>query len=142
MLRVVQNSENSEMEKSLRAMLEREGYVLSRERMHGETGVDIIARKGEEEIHIEVIGYRASGPARAKDFYECFFRIISRLKDGAKRIVMALHSQAECGLPARARQYGEAWKRIGNAFPELEIWLVDHETESYKVTAWGDWLLK
>ena len=49
-------------------MLEKDGYSLSRERRHGETGVDIIARKGTEEIHIEVIGYKSSGPARAKDF--------------------------------------------------------------------------
>jgi hypothetical protein len=123
-------------------MLERDGYVLNRERMHGETGVDIIARKGIDEIHIEVIGYKASGPARAKDFYECFFRTVSRIKDGAKRCVMALHRQAECGLPARARQYGEAWKRIGIAFPELEVWSVDLEAESYEIRTWGEWLLK
>lgn len=133
---------NAELEKSLRSMLERDGYVLSRERMHGETGVDIIARKGAEEIHIDVIGYKANGPARAKDFYECFFRTVSRIKDGATRCVMALHAQAQCGLPARARQYGEAWRRIGVAFPELEIWLVDPETESYKMTTWAEWLLK
>ena len=123
---------NAELGRSLRAMLERDGYVLNRERVHGETGVDIIARKETDETHIEVIGYKSSGPARAKDFYECFFRTVSRIKDGAQRCVMALHCQAECGLPARARQ-----KRIGFAFPELEVWLVDPEAATYRPTTWA-----
>ncbi len=134
--------QNSELETSLRTMLERDGYVLSPERGHGETGVDIIARKATDEIHIEVIGYKAKGQTRAKDFFECFFRTVSRIDDGAKRCVMALHKQAERGLPARACQYGEAWKRIDIAFPELEVWLVDLEADSYRVTTWGEWLLK
>ena len=40
--------------------------------------------------YIEVIAYKSSGPARAKDFYEAFFRAISRLDDGATECVIAI----------------------------------------------------
>ena len=130
---------NADTEKCLRALLLSEGYELSLKRAYGETGVDILAVKEEEKLHIEVIGYKARGPARAKDFYESFFRAISRIKDGATRCVIAIPNLAEWGLPARARQYGEAWIRIGQMFPELEIWLVETEAQSYKRTMWNDW---
>ena len=76
---------NISAELCLRSVLESEGYELSPERKHGETGVDVIACNTVDTYYIEVIGYKSSGPARAKDFYESFFRAISRLKDGAKR---------------------------------------------------------
>jgi len=102
--------------------------------------VDIIATKDKKEIHIEVIGYHSHGPTRAKDFFEVFFRSISRLKDGAIRCIIAMPNLAERGLPRRAYQYGIAWERIGKAFPEIEIWLVDIENQMYRQTKWNDWL--
>jgi hypothetical protein len=131
---------NEDTERCLRTVLIGEGYNLSNRRSHGETGVDIIASKGTEELYIEVISYKSSGPARAKDFYECFFRTISRIKDGAQCCVMAMPILAKRGLPARARQYGVAWKRIGDTFPELEIWLVDVENRFYRRFKWNDWI--
>jgi hypothetical protein len=132
---------NDDTENCLRTILLNEGYQLNPMRSYGETGVDIIAEKDDKKLHIEVIGYKSSGPARAKDFYEVFFRSISRLKDGAKRCVIAMPSLAEKGLPARAKQYGIAWQRIGDTFPELEIWLVDIKNQSYTQTKWNDWVL-
>ena len=130
---------NKEVEKSLRHILESEGYKLEiPERKYGETGVDIIASKDGEEWHIEVIGYKKSPPARSKDFYEVFFRSISRLKDGAKNVVIALPERFRKGLPQRVQQYGIAWQRIGTAFPELEIWFVDIENNKLKKTKWSD----
>ncbi len=99
-----------------------------------------MATKDRETFHIEVIGYKSSGPARARDFYEVFFRAVSRLNDGAKHCVIALPKQAERGLPQRAKQHKIAWKRIGDAFPELEIWLIDVEKKTYKKTRWKSWL--
>jgi hypothetical protein len=131
---------NHDTEICLRTILSNEGYQLSPMRNHGETGVDIIAKKDNEKLHFEVIGYKSRGPTRAKDFYEVFFRAISRLKDGAVRCVIAMPNFAERGLPARANQYGIAWKRIGKAFPEIEIWLVDIENQIYRQTKWNDWL--
>ncbi len=130
---------NVDTETCLRKLLEGEGFSMTPMRAHGETGVDILASKPGEEIHIEVIGYKKTGPARAKDFYEAFFRAISRLKDGARRCVIAVPHLAEVGLPARARQYGFAWTRIGRAFPELDIWLIDTVTSAYRKTSWNEW---
>lgn len=113
---------NKDVEKALRYFLQDNGYKLEiPERKFGETGVDIIASKDGEKWHIEVIGFKESPPARSKDFYEVFFRAISRLKDGAGHIVIALPDRFRNGLPQRVRQYGIGWQRIGNAFPELEI---------------------
>ncbi len=131
---------NEATEECLRQVLANEGYSLNPPRAHGETGVDIIARKDDLDIYIEVIGYKSSPPARAKDFYESFFRAVSRIKNGAGKCVIAIPHLAERGLPARASQHGEAWTRIGNAFPELEIWLVNVEGKSYDRSAWNEWL--
>lgn len=128
------------VEECLRLCLSKEGYALSRIRGHGETGVDIEARKGAEIITIEAIAFKSSPPARAKDFFESFFRAVSRLNGGATRCVIAVPNRFSQGLPARANQYRVAWKRIAQAFPELEIWLVDTDNQSYKPSKWGDWL--
>lgn len=130
---------NSDAEQCLRAILKSEGYELSPVRQFGETGVDVIASRAADIFYIEVIGYKSSGPARAKDFYESFFRAISRLKHGAKKCVIAMPINAKVGLPARANQYGIAWGRIGMAFPELEIWLIDTEKRAIERSAWAEW---
>jgi len=131
---------NKDAEACLRELLEVQGYKLNVPRTHGETGVDILVTKDDEEWHIEVIGYKSSGPARAKDFYEAFFRAVSRLNDDATHCVIALPIRARVGLPARARQHRVAWTRISEAFPELEIWLVDVENRDYQRTSWIEWL--
>lgn len=133
---------NSDVEDCLREILQREGFRLSEKRMHGQTGVDIIASKGNDTYHIEAIGYKQAGPARAKDFYESFFRVVSRLNDGANHCVLALSKRMETGLPARARQHRVAWLRISDAFPELEIWLVDNDKRTYRRSTWREWALK
>jgi hypothetical protein len=56
---------NEETEKCLRACLTAEGYALSVLRAHGQTGVDTLAKRGDEEVFIEVIGFKQSPPARA-----------------------------------------------------------------------------
>jgi len=132
--------ENNAVEETLRSVLEREGYELSSFRKNGETGVDILATRGHERIFIECIGYKSSGPARAKDFYEVFFRAVSRLNNDAERLVIALSSRAELGLPARALQHRVAWERIAVSFPELEIWLVDTQTKTCLRRTWIEWL--
>ena len=130
---------SAQIEEVLRPALRDEGYELSAPLQHGQTGTDIIAKKGDEVIHIEAIAYKSSGPARAKDFYESFFRAVSRLDRGATRCVIAQPSRARMGLPARARNMGQAWDRIAKVFPELEIWLIDPEARTVERTRWGDW---
>jgi hypothetical protein len=130
---------NQATESTLRSLLEDEGFTLSTARNNGETGVDILATRKRTKLFIEVIGHKSSPPARSKDFYESFFRAISRIKDGAQKCVIALPSLAGRGLPARARHYGDAWTRIGTSFPELQIWLVDTTNSTYTKTQWNDW---
>jgi hypothetical protein len=130
---------NQATETTLRSLLKRQGFSLSAVRRNGENGVDILAVCGRSKLFIEVIGHKSSPPARAKDFYESFFRAISRIRDGAQKCVIAMPSHAARGLPARARQYGEAWTRIGTSFPELEIWLVDTHNQSFVRTHWNKW---
>jgi len=52
---------------------------------------------------------------------------------------MALPIRFKNGMNQRAEHYGEAWKRIGNAFPELEVWFVDVENDVYEEHKWKDW---
>ena len=66
---------SKDVESVLRDLLKKEGYYLSSQRGYGETGVDIVATKGNEAWHIECIGYKSSGPARAKDFTRAFFEL-------------------------------------------------------------------
>jgi hypothetical protein len=131
---------DSEIERCLRGLLKEEGFSLSLKRAHGQTGVDLLASKKGEVYHIEIIAYKRAGSARAKDFFEAFFRVVSRLDDGAKHCVLALSRRTEIGLPARANQHRVAWRRIRKTFPELEIWLVDTEKCTYRRTTWGQWL--
>ena len=131
---------NAVVELSLREILVAEGYELTPLRANGETGVDIVATRDGGSIHIECIGYKSQPPQRAKDFYESFFRVVSRLNDGATRLVIALAARSRTGLPARARQHRTAWMRIGKAFPELEIWLVDTDAKAVSRHTWVEWL--
>ena len=107
---------NESCESCLRDILIKEKYSLNKPRGKGETGVDIKATKNGQSIWIEVIGFKSSPPARSKDFYEVFFRAISRLKEGGNHAVIALPSRWGNGMHQRAMQYGDAWARIGQAF--------------------------
>lgn len=131
---------NKATEDCLRETLKREGYNLSEPRHHGETGVDIVATMGNVAYHIEVIGFKQSASNRAMDFYQAFFRSISRLNENAKHCVIALPKRFGLGLPARAKQHHVAWRRIAQAFPELEIWLVDLANKTYGRTKWAAWI--
>jgi hypothetical protein len=134
---------SSDIEKYLRNRLETDGYVLiNKPRRNGETGPDIIAEKPGENIHIEVISFESSPPARSLDFFQAFFRAISRIELGATRCVIATSLRFENGLPTRVNQYKTGWARIGKVFPELEIWLVDCDRKECKQTKWGEWVKK
>lgn len=127
---------NQEAEKALRSILTSDPSwrLLNLSRENGETGVDIVAQRGNTIYLIEVIGYKSAGPSRSKDFYEVFWRTISRLEvvqewlgeHGAStfRLVIALPHLFLRGMAQRQAQYEEGWRRIAKAFPELEIWYI------------------
>lgn len=133
---------NDLAETVLRHWLKTNGYSVSKTRAYGENGVDVIARRGREALYIEVIGYSSKPSKRARDFFEAFFRAVSRLKDGANFCVIAMPEEYGRGLKQRAAQYDIAWRRIGVAFPELSIWLVNCAPGSCAIRAftWNDWL--
>ena len=132
-----------QVESILRELLLQRGYeLLNKPRTQGETGADIIAKENNIVVFIECIGFQKVPPLRSKQFYEVFFRAISRLKNGAKKCVLALPVRFKNGMNQRAEQYGEAWKRIGDAFPELEIWFVNVIEKAFEEYKWNDWPYK
>jgi hypothetical protein len=128
-----------QVETVVRKLLSSQGYKLNKPLGNGETGADIIAERSNIKIFIECIGFQEVAPLRSKQFYEVFFRAISRLKDGAARCVMALPIRFKDGINQRAEHYGKAWKRIGEAFPELEIWFINITEEVCEEYKWNDW---
>jgi hypothetical protein len=130
---------SKQVEAIVRETLASQGYELSAERGHGETGTDIVAEQGTEVLHIEAISFKTAPPARAKDFYEVFFRAVSRIELGATHCVIALPARFGMGLHQRAKAIGSSWSRIAVAFPELSIWLVDTSDGSIRKTGWESW---
>jgi hypothetical protein len=90
---------NAETEDNLRAFLSSRGYTLSKRlTINGATGPDLIAERDGLRTYIEIIGYKASRSARSRDFYEAFFRCLSRLRLGAEHIVLACPCHFRNGL--------------------------------------------
>jgi hypothetical protein len=134
-------STNTEIESCLRELLIEEGYKLNSKKGLAKLGPDIKAAIGDENWYIEVIGYTESGIERVGDFYEAFFRAISRLNNkDCKHCIIAIPFITKKILPIRAKIYKVAWERIANVFPELELWLVDMENKKYQKTSWISWL--
>lgn len=132
---------SAEVDDVIRDVLSRDGFSVSPSRRNGETGVDLLAVRDRATWHIETIAFKSSPPQRSSDFFAVFFRAVSRIKDGAAHIAIGLPAEFEAGLPQRAAQYGEAWCRIGMAFPELEIWLVDCAKRVVTRSRWSSWLV-
>jgi hypothetical protein len=132
-----------QVETLLRRLLPQQGYTLSNPpRRKGETGADILAEKEGRKIAIECIGFQENPPLRSKQFYEAFFRAISRLDQGVQQCIIALPARFGEGMNQRARQYGTAWRRIADAFPEIRIWLVSIDRAKFEDHAWCDWPTK
>ena len=122
---------------ALRTALQKQGYKVSPRRPFGAHGADVIAEKDDEKVVVEVIGYKSAGPSRRSDFAVAFWVAIGRVDDypGAQ-VAIAMPSQFGEGLGARLDPRRAAWKRIGKAFPELEIWLVDVLNKDYERYPW------
>ncbi len=129
-----------EVEKIVRAHLIQQGFSLTNvHRKHGETGCDVIAARGRARVFVEVIGFQSVPPIRSREFYECFFRAISRDEDRTgDRLAMALPIRFSEGMRQRKSHYARAWDKIGRAFPNLEIWYVDTKTDTVVERSWKD----
>lgn len=134
---------NTEIENYLRELLAKEGYKLRNKSGIFKLGPDIKATKDDENWYIEVVGSEETGLERVKDFYEAFFKSLSRLNNkDCKHCVIAMPESLRKFLYIRARIYKVAWERIAKVFPELEIWIVDTENKKYQKTSWSYWLIK
>jgi|GEM_PF-931989 len=131
---------NAETEQNLRSFLLSRGYTLSEPlTVNGATGPDLIAERDGLRTYVEIIGYKSYGSARSRDFYEAFFRCISRLRLGAEHIVLACPYHFRDGVRERIRNLGEAWLRLGGAFPELELWFVYPGPTRLDPATWNCW---
>jgi hypothetical protein len=103
-----------EVESAVRNVLTERGYELSIAR-NGETGADIIAKKGDDVIHVEAIAFKTSPPARAKDFYESFFRAVSRIAPTKALYAIALPARFGMGVRGCTRCNSADLKRFYSA---------------------------
>lgn len=126
-----------DIEQVIRGYLQEQGCALSVPKKRGQTGVDIAARRGEYTWLIEVIGFQDHPPTRSREFYEGFFRVISRDRGNPNDIlVLGLPLRFRNGMKQRKLHYGVAWDKIGKAFPNLKIWYVDTEHKTVKEYPW------
>jgi len=131
-------AKHSEVEQVVREYLEEKGCILSPPREHGETGPDIRATSDVSTWFVEVIGFQAVPPVRSREFYEAFFRLISRDRDNPNDIlVLALPKRFKTGMRQRMKQYPIAWGKLGKAFPNLSIWYVDTERSNIEEYTWS-----
>ena len=134
---------NTEIENCLRKLLIKEGYKLRNRSGLFKLGPDIKATKDNENWYIEVIGSEGSGLERVKDFYEAFFKSLSRLNNkDCNHCIIAIPESLRKFLYIRARIYKVAWERIARVFSEFEIWIVDIENNKYQTTSWDYWLTR
>ena len=126
------------VEKVIRSHLLAKGYSVSHPRGRGETGVDIEGKKDGSRYLVEAIGFQDNPPVRSREFYEAFFRVVSRDRDeDSDVLVMGLPKRFKRGMRQRMQQYPVAWGKLGRAFPNLQIWYVDTESGSVEEHSWS-----
>ena len=131
-------TKSTEVEKVVRQYLETKGCTLSSHRKQGETGPDIEATSGKSTWFVEIIGFQEVPPLRSREFYEAFFRVISRDRDNPDdTLVLALPVRFKDGMRQRVQNYPVAWEKLGKAFPNLRIWYVDTERGKVEEHSWS-----
>ncbi len=125
------------VERAVRQHLRLRGYTLDEERRNGENGADIVAYNGDSTWYIEIIGFQERPPDRSREFYEAFFRVISRDRNlNADTLVIALPERFKRGMPQRKQHYSVAWEKLGRAFPNLRIWYVGVDGAEVEEFTW------
>lgn len=130
---------SKQVEKVIRRLLEDDGYSLSPTKKQGETGADITAKKSDSTYFIEVIGFQSHPPIRSREFYEAFFRAISRDRNNPNNIlVIGLPIRFKNGMKQRKYQYPIAWEKLGRVFPNLKLWYIDTEQNTMQERFWNN----
>jgi len=131
--------EAADVERVIRKYLRDSGYSLSSPRTYGQTGVDITAKRDQSTCFVEIIGFQSHPPTRSREFYEAFFRVISRDRNNlCDVLVLALPRRFKDGMRQRKQQYSVAWGKLGNAFPNLRLWYVDTEKDIVEEYPWAN----
>lgn len=131
--------EAADVERVVRKYLGKSGHSLSSPKKYGQTGVDIIATHEKHTCFVEIIGFQSHAPTRSREFYEAFFRIISRDRNNPHDIlVLALPKRFKNGMRQREQHYPIAWDKLGKAFPNLKLWYVDTEKGSIEEYQWAN----
>jgi len=126
------------VEQVVRKYLEKKRFRLSPPKKQGQTGADIVAKRGKHTWFVEVIGFQPNPPTRSREFYESFFRIVSRDRDNPDDVlVLALPERFKNGMRLRELQYPIAWEKLAKAFPNLKLWYVDTEQGRVEEHPWS-----
>lgn len=131
--------EATDVERVIRKYLKESGYSLSSPRNYGQTGADIIAKFGESTCFVEIIGFQSHAPIRSREFYEAFFRVISRDRNNPQdSLVLALPKRFKDGMRQRKQHYSVAWNKMGEAFPNLKLWYVNTDEDTVEEYQWSN----
>ena len=128
------------VEKVIREYLEAKGYKLSPPKRRGQTGPDIVARHNKSTYFVEIIGFQEVPSIRSREFYEAFFRVISRDRDNPADdvLVLGLPKRFKDGMRQRKQQYSIAWEKLGKTFSNLWLWYVDTELNGIEEYPWSN----
>jgi len=127
-----------EVEQVVRKYLEDKGCSISSYKRKGETGPDIKATRGKYTWFVEAIGFEEHPWIRSREFYEAFFRVISRDTNSSNEtLVLALPRRFKDGMRQRTRNYPVAWAKLGRTFSNLRIWYVDTEEGTVEEYQWA-----
>jgi len=130
--------EAKDVELVIRRYLEMRGCTLSPRKGRGQTGADITAKCGKVTWFVEVIGFQSHPPTRSREFYEAFFRVISRDRGNPDDVlVIGLPKRFKDGMKQRKEQYPVSWEKLGKAFPNLRLWYVDVERDTLEECSWS-----
>jgi len=131
--------EARDVEQVIRRYLEGKGCTLSPRKKRGQTGADIIARYDKSTWFVEVIGFQSHPPTRSREFYEAFFRVVSRDRGNPDDIlIVGLPKRFKDGMRQRKQQYPVAWEKLGKAFPNLRLWYVGTEQDTLEEYSWSN----
>ncbi|MDH5363646.1 MAG: hypothetical protein OEW82_00555 [Dehalococcoidia bacterium] len=131
--------EARDVEQVIRRYLEGKGCTLSPRKKRGQTGADITARYDKSTWFVEVIGFQSHPPIRSREFYEAFFRVVSRDRGNPDdTLIVGLPKRFRDGMRQRKQQYPVAWEKLGKAFPNLRLWYVDTEQNTLEEYPWSN----
>ena len=120
---------SKEIEIFLRKKLDKKDFKMNhphKKKSHS----NIVAKKENLNLYIEVLGYKDSKTYLRKKFFEVIFKAFSHLEDQeTKYSIIAMPLEYFYFLKNEISSIKTAWIRICIAFPELRLYFVDTQTK-------------